>query len=275
VGRVLTTQRSAAPGARAAQERDGHPADIGQGAVLGVIQAFGVPGGLRALAVVLGGSVVLTLGAAAAVGRTVQEILGGRRPGALALAGDVGLVLYVKGLSPWMRRWGATDEELVKALPGDETVPEPGAQHTRAVTIDAPPEQVWPWLAQIGQDRGGFYSYDWLENLAGCCVRNTDRIHPQWQDWEVGDIVRLWPAGGLALLRFDPARAFAMSGGWYFAMEPHGDSGTRLIARWRPRAGLSGKVFAFLLELPHFIMERRMLLGIKERAERASPPGGW
>jgi len=79
-----------------------------------------------------------------------------------------------------MRSWRATPAETKRALPGDELVPEPRIQITHAVTIAAPVERVWPWLAQIGQDRGGFYSYEWLENLAGCEMRNADRVHPEW-----------------------------------------------------------------------------------------------
>src|SRR5262249_61017762 len=84
-------------------------------------------------------------------------------------------------LRPWHRRWGATDAELRLALPGDERVPDPGYRHTRAVTVRAPAERVRPWLAQLGQGRGGFYSYDWLENLAGCDVHSAAAVHPEWQ----------------------------------------------------------------------------------------------
>ena len=120
-----------------------------------------------------------------------------------------------------MRSWGATAEEAAKALPGDELVPEPGMQTTRAVTIDAPVEEVWPRLAQIGQDRGGFYSYEWLENLAGCRLRNADRIHPEWQERSVGETVLLHPASGLRLARFEPPRGYAFEG-WAFALEREG-----------------------------------------------------
>ena len=166
--------------------------------------------------------------------------------------------------------WGATDEEARAELPGDETVASPATQQTRAVTIEAPVGEVWPWLAQIGQDRGGFYSYEWLEHLAGCRMENADRLHPEWQTRDVGETVRLHPAGGLEVLQFEPEKALVLKGGWYFAMEPDGDSRTRLIARFRMRPGVAAVAYDLLLELPHFIMERKMLLGIKERAERSA-----
>jgi hypothetical protein len=139
-------------------------------------------------------------------------------------------------------------------------------QATRAVTIEAPVEEVWPWLAQIGQDRAGFYSYSWLENLAGCQLRNADEIHPEWQEREVRETVKLHWASGLEVTRFERNRVFAL-GGWYFVLEPE-DGRARLIARSRFPRGLAGLAYGMLLELPHFIVERKMLLGIKERAER-------
>ena len=98
-----------------------------------------------------------------------------------------------------MQRWGATDEERRKPLPGDELVADPVTTSTRAITVDAPVEAVWPLLAQIGQDRGGFYSYDWLENLAGCKMHNADRVHPERQQRVIGEVVKLhWALGNKA-----------------------------------------------------------------------------
>src|SRR5215207_3855373 len=114
----------------------------------------------------------------------------------LAIVGAVLPWVYAFVIRPWHLRWGATDEEINKALPGDELVPEPGIESTRAITVNAPVEEVWPWLAQIGQDQGGLYSYEWLENLAGCQMRNADRIHPEWQHRETGETVFLHPAYG-------------------------------------------------------------------------------
>jgi hypothetical protein len=214
----------------------------------------------------LGGSVVLVGAAAASAGSAVRSVARRRRPHRLAFAGTAAYASYVWVIRPWLTRWGATDEEVSKSLPGDEIVEDAGMQTTRAVTIDAPVEEVWPWLAQVGQDRGGFYSYEWLENLAGCRMRNANGVHPEWQQREVGETVKLHWASGLKLTRFEPNRVYAL-GGWYFVLEPK-DGRTRLLCRGRFARGVASIGYALLLELPHFIMERKMLLGIKERAER-------
>ena len=132
---------------------------------------------------------------------------------------------------------------------------------------------MWPWLAQIGQDRGGFYSYEWLENLAGCRMRNADRIHPEWQHRAVGESVLLHPAFGLEVARFEPNRALVLDGWGSFVLEPIDDRRTRLISRSRVPRGWAALTYALLLEIPHFVMQRKMLLGIKERAERAASGG--
>jgi len=153
---------------------------------------------------------------------------------------------------------------------GDDTVPRPSVQHTRAVTIDAPTKQVWRWLAQIGQDRAGFYSYTWLENLAGCRMRNADRVHPEWQQRETGDQLLLHHETGLQVLAVDAGRSLTLDCGWYFVLECDGPDRSRLLARWRIASGPLNVAFALLFDLPHFLMERKMLLGIKSRAENTS-----
>ena len=138
------------------------------------------------------------------------------------------------------------------------------------MTIEAAPERVWPWLAQIGQDRGGFYSYEWLENLAGCRMRNADRIHPEWQRREVGEEVMLHPlAPGMPVTIFDPPHALGLAGWGVFTLRPEGPGRTRLLARGRIARGLPTVTYRLTLAIPHFVMERRMLLGIKARAETA------
>jgi hypothetical protein len=222
---------------------------------------------LQAFGVMLGGSIVLVGAAALSVASAARALARGRVPRPLALAGTAAACAYALLVRPSLLSWGATREERSKVLPGDELVRDFGVRTTRAVTIEAPVERVWAWLAQIGQDRGGFYSYEWLENLAGCRMRNADRIYPEWQEREVGETVYLHWASGLKLARFEPNRSYAFEG-WYFALEPR-DGRTRLFARGRYRRGLASVAYALLLELPHFVMERKMLLGIKERAERA------
>ena len=108
------------------------------------------------------------------------------------VTGGVGVAAtaaWWKVFTPWQRNWGATEEEVAMSLPGDELTPPPVEQNTRAITIAAPPEQVWPWLVQMGADRGGFYSYAWLENLFGLKIHNADRIVDDWQQLAVGDWV--------------------------------------------------------------------------------------
>lgn len=227
---------------------------------------------IRAFGVMLGGSALLTSAAAASVAASVRAILARRRPHPLALAGLAGSAAYAGLARPWLTGWGATAQERTKALPGDELVLEPGIQTTRGVTVEAPVERVWPWLAQIGQDRGGFYSYRWLENLAGYRMPDAERIHPEWQHREVGETVLLHPATGLKLARFEPNRCYAFEGGWGFALEPVDERRTRLIARGRYPRGVASVAYALLLELPHFVMERKMLLSIKHRAEREQGP---
>jgi hypothetical protein len=114
---------------------------------------------------------------------------------AAAVLGAVGVVFAGRRF----RNWGATKGECVSVLPGDELVPDPADVTTRAVTINAPGREVWRWLVQIGQDRGGLYSYDWIENLFGLRVHSTDEIRPEWQQVRVGDAVRLVPPGWLGL----------------------------------------------------------------------------
>jgi hypothetical protein len=214
-----------------------------------------------------------------------------------ALAAVAGLAGGYAGLvRPWLLRWGARPEEATRPLPGDELVEAPRYQQTHAVSIDAPPPAVWPWLVQLGQGRGGLYSYDWVENLFRLELHSADRIMPEFQHLGVGDVVRLVPEDWdaplwLRVVSIDPERSLvlaapgeraeAMASGmpwpsWAFVLEPHGPDGTRLLVRWRsdfnptPLGLLANK---YALEPVHFIMERRMLLGIKERAERAWAAG--
>jgi len=145
--------------------------------------------------------------------------------------------VYALVIRPWHLRWGATEAEIGKPLPGDELVPNPTIESTRGITVHAPLEEVWPWLAQIGQDRGGFYSYEWLENLAGCCMRNSDRIYPEWQHREVGERVFLHPAFGLKVMAFEPGKAIVLEGWGPFVVEPIDENRTRVILRSRVPGG--------------------------------------
>jgi hypothetical protein len=226
---------------------------------------------LRAAVVTAGGQVLVSAGALAAIATILWDALLRRPPRPSTLLGAAAAVGYQFTAKPWMRSWGATLAERRRTLPGDELVPEPRIQITHAVTISAPVERVWPWLAQIGQDRGGFYSYEWLENLAGCEMRNADRIHPEWQQRQVGELVPLHPATpGLAVTIFEPRRVIGLEGWGIFLVEPAGSETTRLIARGRIPSGLSCLAYEALLDVPHFVMQRKMLLEIKARAEAES-----
>ncbi len=236
-------------------------------------QARNAGAAIRAFGVMSGGPAVLAGLAGASIWLTGRALRRHHRPSPPVLLGFAGIVTCVAVARPWSRSWGATPDESEKPLPGDELVPDPGVTMTRAVTVDAPVEDVWPWLAQIGQDRGGFYSYEWLENLAGCHMRNADTIHPEWQHRDVGETVLFHPATGPKLARFEPNRSYAFDGGWYFALEPLDAHRTRLLARSRIPRGLPSLAYTIFIELPHFIMERKMLLGIKARAEQAAENG--
>jgi len=187
----------------------------------------------------------------------------------------------------WFRSWGATPEECARALPGDDIVAEPKLAYTRAITIEAPPSAVWPWLVQLGQGRGGLYSYDGLENLIGCELHNADAILPEHQHLAVGDRVLFGPEEkkfpGQVVLEIEPERALVMcaldpetrepdrSFSWVFVLERRGNA-TRLLLRGRNgyAPGLDNHLAWHVAEPIAFVMERRMLFGIKARAEAAA-----
>jgi hypothetical protein len=222
---------------------------------------------VRAFGVMLGPSLALHAAWGAGAFATARAVRRGRVPGRLALALVSSAAVYRVAIRPWLRTWGATPEEQVTLLPGDEEVPDAVDQTTRAITMDAPIGEVWPWLAQLGQDRAGFYSYRWLEDLAGCRMPDERRIHPEWQRREVGETLPLHPATGLEVRRFEPPASLALAGGWSLTLRELPSGRTRLLARGRTAPGLVAASYAALLELPHFVMERKMLLGIRQRAE--------
>ena len=199
---------------------------------------------------------------------------------------------YASKVRPWQMTWGATKREVNRVWPGDAYCPHSENQATRAVTVQAPASAVWPWILQLGQDRGGFYSYAELENLAGCRMPTVERIVPEWQQRAVGDIVWLAPPdryGGKARMMvgwLEVERAMvlimpedaeqvaaggeARHGVWSFLIDPIDKNSCRLLTRSRagrePFGGHLGQLLFF--EPAHFIMERRMLLTIRELAER-------
>lgn len=168
---------------------------------------------------------------------------------------------------PWLRRWGSRPSERDRRLPGDPAAT-PLIRATRAVTIHAPAEDVWKWLVQIGQDRGGFYSYDWLENLAGCGLHSAEQIRDEWQHRASGDALTMFPGFATTLTEVSPPHALVIANWGAYVIDPIDDSSCRLKARSNIERNRAAVPYLLLVELPHAIMERRMLLGIKQRAER-------
>jgi len=187
----------------------------------------------------------------------------------MSMAGVYGLVLR-----PWHMRWGATDAETGMVLPGDSYIPPQAVVSTRAVTIHARPDAVWPWIVQLGQGRGGFYSYDWLENLFAADMHNANQIMPELQQIQVGDHVSLQRNGPFAVIaRIENERALVMEGGWTWYLEPVDEHSTRLIVRYASfevSDPLSRLYYYPIFEPAHFVMEHGMMLGIKARAESTS-----
>jgi hypothetical protein len=195
--------------------------------------------------------------------------------GALAIAGCIVTSPLTR---PWYSKWGATETEVSMSLPGDDQVPNPVLESTRAITIQAPSAEIWPWLVQMGQGRGGLYSYERLENLVGCDMHNADRIIPEHQHLDVGDKVRLVPEGRdpyFVVSAIEPGRAIILGGDdppttWAFVLEPVDDITTRLIVRWRQDyESTFGNVLGWRVftDPITFVMERKLLQGIKARAE--------
>jgi hypothetical protein len=190
---------------------------------------------------------------------------------------------YILAVRPRQLAWGATDEEAKGLFPGDELIENADITATRAITIRASADQVWPWIAQLGQGRGGFYSYDFLENLVGCDIHSADRIVAEWQDVEVGDEVRFAPAVGLAVASLAQGRSLVLRGGvpigntpapydftWAFVLRDEPGKTTRLLVReryayTRPWA----RLIVEPTEVLSFVMSQKMLRGIKDRAERS------
>jgi hypothetical protein len=202
--------------------------------------------------------------------------------GAATVAGAAAAYLLVA--RPLQLGWGATDRESGESLTGDELLAHADLTATRAITIRASADQVWPWIAQLGQGRGGFYSYDLLENLAGCDIHSADRIVPEWQDIAAGDEVRLAPELALVVASVELGRSLVLRGGiplgnaappydftWAFALQDAPDATTRLLVReryayTRPWARLVVEP----AEAVSFVMSEKMLRGIKVRAERTA-----
>ena len=195
---------------------------------------------------------------------------------------SLGYVAAVAFVRPIYLQWGTTAEERLARLPGDERVRDVRYRVDHGITIRAPADSVWPWLVQLGQDRGGFYSYARLERMIGDRITNADRIHPEWQTIAVGDTVRATQADylggrfgtlGWEVVDVVPGRALVLDKWGAFVVQPIDSATSRLFVRTRgdgkPSAiGLVlGPLNVFVFEPAHFIMQRGMLRGIRDRAE--------
>jgi hypothetical protein len=214
---------------------------------------------------------------------------------------------YQLGFKPWQRQWQAEPDESTGSLPGDDLVPNPQFDQTMAVTIAATPAQIWPWLLQMGYGRAGWYSYDAIDMLGN----SSREIRPDLQDLYVGQLVPFAP-GGMAFRVevVEPDRALVLYGdseviaqqqhapaadegaglkmvgllsdanmsafkmSWAFVLEPAGDGRTRLLERFRTTTtpGPGQAIVAPIMDVGHFLMTRKQMLGIRERAENAPHP---
>ena len=196
----------------------------------------------------------------------------------------VAAATYILLARPWHLRWGASAQECDASLLGDDLIVSPDLTATRAITVRASAGQVWPWIAQLGQGRGGFYSYDFLENLVGCDIHSADRIVPRWQDIKVGDEVKLAPAVGLGVAALEPGRSLVLRGGipagntpppydftWAWVLRDEPDGTSRLLVR--ERYAYTRTWARFLIEpveAVSFVMSQKMLRGIRDRADRVA-----
>jgi hypothetical protein len=225
-----------------------------------------------------------------------------------AVSAAVSLIAtYVAVVRPMRRTWGVDPEESAKSLPGDELVPEAALVETRGITVNATPAAIWPWLVQMGYGRGGWYSYDKMDNDAA----SSDRILPEFQSLSVGDIMPTWPGGGFRVAGLDPERSLslyldtelvksqqaaaegappaettpglkaagAMGGmampefkaSWTFVLEPQAEGKTRIVERmraWAPEPSAAQKLALPIFGIGVFLMTRKQLLGLKDRVER-------
>jgi hypothetical protein len=188
-------------------------------------------------------------------------------------------LLYWFPLRRWFARWGTSPDDLTRVMTGDPFILNPTHSATHAVTIDAPPDDIWPWLVQMGYRRGGLYSYDWLDRLFGILDRpSANRVFPEFQHLEVGDKILLGPGEKqkLTVAALEPYRALVLSYKeygfewvWQFGLYPLENNQTRLATRGAERFSntVGAWLFMRVMEPAAFVMTRRMLLGVKQRAE--------
>jgi hypothetical protein len=202
---------------------------------------------------------------------------------ALIAAPVLAFAVYRLGLRQRALTWGATAGEADKTLPGDELLSDADVVSTRAITIGVAPKHVWPWLVQMGpHERGGAYTYDWIENVLGLDMHSANQILPELQSLKVGDVLFGKPDEAMRVAILDPERAlvFQSEDGnwvWAFIVEAAGNGKTRLTSRNRFRSKAMPLpmrlVWELVIDPGSLVMERKMLRGIQERAERLAPEG--
>jgi hypothetical protein len=185
--------------------------------------------------------------------------------------------LYWFPIRRWFRRWGTTEEDRARGMAGDPAIVHPTHSATHALTVDALPEDIWPWLVQMGYRRGGLYSYDWLDRLFGYLDGpSANRVLPEFQQLSTGDVIPLGRGQGFPVTAIEPYRTLVLSGTndgfqwvWQFGLYPLDEGRTRLVSRGTQRFAntISTWLFMRIMEPAAFIMTRRMLLGVKQRAE--------
>jgi hypothetical protein len=193
-----------------------------------------------------------------------------------AMAAYGGAWAYRRFGRPWVLNWGASADEVARTMPGDDVLPDAALQTSRAITIDAPPNAIWPWLVQMGpRPRAGVYTYDWVERLLGIDIENSDRILPEFQHLEAGEFVGLNQKGqGLKVVAVEPEHHLVLQwepqkSTWAFVLYPDGEDRTHLVSRNRlAGSGPAFRLTMVFMEPGSLVMERKMLLGLKERAER-------
>jgi len=186
-------------------------------------------------------------------------------------------LLYWFPVRRWFARAGTAPEEIARAMPGDSLIADPTHTASQAITVDAPPADIWPWLVQLGYQRGGLYSYDWLDRLFGFLDRpSADDILPEFQHLAVGDTIRLGPREKLTVAHLEPERTLAlrydahdMEWIWQFGLYPLDANRTRLVSRGTERIpdSVGAAIGMIAMEPAAYIMTRRMLIGLKARAE--------
>ncbi len=189
-------------------------------------------------------------------------------------------VLYWFPLRRWFARWGTTPDDLTRVMAGDGLIVDPTYSGTMAVVVNARPEHIWPWLTQMGYQRGGLYSYDWLDRLFGYLDRpSATRILPEFQHLAVGDEIPLGRGPGWPVAAIESGRALVLDMRnmgdidwvWQFGLYTVDERRTRLVSRSRVHARtVRARMLTWAIEPAGFVMTRRMLLGLKQRAETLS-----